>query len=179
MVERLMPMHSFPGLEPYILSDVQRAGVETEFSLVLADARLAGRSKADIRRAIPDTCDGVPGVYLWVMSVGPVLYRVYVGKTKSLERRVADYMKDFQPHSPNDYKIRIFQQAVFAKEPEASFMLYFARASLETYTRLETQAVQRYTPLLNQRASVAPAAREAFQKAFEAFYRAGFDSVLA
>jgi hypothetical protein len=174
-----MSSQTFPGLQPFILNEAQRIGIEAEFALVLSDARLVGRSKDDIRHAIPKIYDDVPGIYFWIMGIGPHLYRIYVGKTKSLERRVADYMKDFQAHSPNDYKIRIFQQAICEKEPSAGFRLYFERASLDTYTSLETQAVQRYDPLLNRRASVSPAAREAFKNAFEAFYRAGFEAVLA
>ena len=147
-----MSSQTFPGLQPFILSEAQRIGIGAEFALVLSDARLAGRRKDDIRQAIPNTYVGVPGIYFWIMGIGPHLYRIYVGKTKSLERRVADYMKDFQAHSPNDYKIRIFQQAIFEKEPSAGFRLYFKPATLDTYTRLETQAIQRYDPLLNRRA---------------------------
>jgi hypothetical protein len=172
-----MGTNPFPGLEPYVFSETQRRGLEAVFGLALSDARLVGRSKDDILD-IPGAFCRVPGVYFWVMGIGSCLYRIYVGKTKSLERRVADYMKDFQPHSPNDYKIRVFQQAAIEAEPSAHFMLYFARSSPSNYSKLETQSVRAYCPLLNHRASVAQAARDAFERAFVAFYHAGFDEAL-
>ena len=164
----------FPGLEPFILNESQRSEVDIDFSLAMSDARLEGKSKHDICRVIPDAYNSVPGVYFWVMGVGPNLYRIYVGKTKSLERRLADYIRDFQAHSPNDYKVRIFQQAIIAREPAAYFTLYFAQAALDTYTQLEKKFIQRYKPLLNRPASVGPAARKSFQEGCVEFYRAGF-----
>lgn len=153
------------------------AEVQTRFSLILSDARLTILRKQDIRSASASLHNG-PGVYFWAMGVGNQSYRIYIGKTKSLARRVSDYMKDFQAHSPNDYKIRIFQQTIFDKHPEAQFRLHFVAASLETYTQVENDWIQRFDPLLNRRASASAGARDSFRKAFEAYYRAGFEEIL-
>lgn len=172
-----MPIADFPGLEPFSLSADQMADIQARFALVLSDARLTIVSKQDISAAAASVQNG-PGVYFWMMGAGGQNYRIYVGKTKSLARRVSDYMKDFQAHSPNDYKIRVFQQTILEKYPEAQFRLYFAAASLEKYTQIENELILRLDPLLNRRASTGAGARESFRKAFEAYYRAGFEDIL-
>ena len=38
-------------------------------------------------------------------------YKIYIGKTKSFSYRILNYIGDFQAHSPNDYKLRIFKRS--------------------------------------------------------------------
>ena len=173
-----MTIQILPGLEAFRLSLEGRAGLESKFQLVLEDANFVARSKEDIRRAILATYN-TSGVYFWVMSVGELRYRIYIGKTKSLVRRVADYLKEFQAHSPNDYKIRIFQQTILEWEPTTKFSLYFVQSPLSNYTNLENELIREYDPLLNRRAEISQAARDSFRRAFEAFYRAGFETALS
>jgi hypothetical protein len=168
---------SLPSLLTFQLSQSENELLQQQFECFLPDANLVTRSKSDIERSLTSAAD-IPGVYFWLMRDGSNYYKIYVGKTKSLKRRVSDYLKGFQPHSPNDYKIRIFQEVVLNHIPTAGFILYFARASVETYTQLETEMVQRYAPLLNRRARLCGDAREVFQKAFEVYYRQGFEELL-
>lgn len=173
-----MTIRLLPGLEAFCLSLEGRGGLESRFQLALEDANFIARSKEDIRQAIPGTYN-TSGVYFWVMSVGELRYRIYIGKTKSLVRRVADYLKEFQAHSPNDYKIRIFQQTILKLEPTTRFSLYFMQSPLGSYTNLENDLIREYDPLLNRRAEVSQAAKDSFRIAFETFYRAGFETALA
>lgn len=178
IIKNVMTTQILPGLEAFRLSREGQKELETKFQLVLDDANFITRRKEEIRHALPGTCNS-SGVYFWVMNVGEFRYRLYIGKTNSLVRRVADYLKEFQAHSPNDYKIRIFQEAILEFEPMAKFNLYFMQVPLDAYTTLETKLIRQYDPLLNRRAKVGKAARESFRNAFAAFYRAGFETLLA
>ena len=212
-----MTIQHLPGLKAFLLS----LDLEQEFQLVLEDANFITGKKEDIRRAIPGTYN-IPGLYFWVMSVRGKRYRIYIGKTKSLVRRVEDYVKEFQAHSPNDYKIHIFQQTILewesrtrwprkksrnrhflkirrstlkklqrrfcqtltfceiikTRRSKTRFSLYFMASNLKDYTNLENVLIRKYDPILNRRAEVSQAARDLFRIAFEAFYRAGFETAL-
>jgi excinuclease UvrABC nuclease subunit len=172
-----MIIQVFPGLEAFCFSPEEQIGLESSFRLLLDDVNMINGSKESMRQSILDA--GVTsGVYFWVMGIRELQYRIYIGKTKSVMRRVADYMKEFQAHSPNDYKIRIFQQTILQCEPSARFSLYFTQSPLSDYTSLENELIRKYDPLLNRRAKVSQAAQDMFRNAFEAFYRAGFETTL-
>ncbi len=173
-----MTIQIFSGLEGFRLSLEERVGLESRFQLVLEDANFIASNMEDIRRTILSKYNS-SGVYFWVMSVGELRYRIYIGKTKSLVRRVTDYLKEFQAHSPNDYKIRIFQERILECEPTTKFSLYFVQSPLSNYTNLENELIREYDPLLNRRAEISQAARDSFRRAFEAFYRAGFETALS
>lgn len=167
----------FPGLGRYHLSREDRATIDADFGLVCLDANLVAREKGDIGRS-GGTELAVPGIYFWTVVIASATYNIYIGKTSSLKRRMNDYAKEFQPHSPNDFKLRIFQQAIFEHAPDAVFQLRFRPASLGDCTRLETETVRNFLPLLNERSVPSAETREAFRNAFEEFYRSGFEELL-
>jgi len=123
----------------------------------------------------------VPGIYFWVMRYGNEddLFRIYIGKTNSLSYRVQNYLSEFQPHSPNDFKLRIFQTFISEVAPTAALDLLFSRRSADQLTQSENEAIAFYDrPLLNRRQSASASARGALQDAFAQYYRSAFEGVL-
>ena len=120
----------------------------------------------------------VPGIYFWLMNVGSSEYKIYIGKTESLSYRVANYIADFQPHSPNDFKLRVFELFVGELMPSASMSLFFARKGISEITDAENKALKKYRPLLNQRAEPTREAKAQLRDAFTAFYQSSFEAKL-
>ncbi|UCV28392.1 GIY-YIG nuclease family protein [Ferribacterium limneticum] len=165
------------GLNQFIQSANETAAIKLQFDLVCSNANLVNPECGAIGDAL-NTDLATPGIYYWSMLVGESEYKIYVGKTNSLLRRIKDYLKEFQPHSPNDYKLRIFQQAAVKRYPNAKFSLRFFSANVANLTKLENDMVTLLDPLLNQRAKPPAQAKTALQHAFEAYYIAGFSTLL-
>lgn len=163
----------FGHLEKYRLVGEHDAMFRAQFSPVRVDLVLATLAAAGPDPAL-SALTGVRGVYFLTMRLGPCVYKIYVGKTTSLPRRLADYAKAFQVHSPNDFKLRAFQDFIWQHFPAATFDLYFARESELGYTLDETAAVQLYRPLVNERAKKNVDARLTVQQACESHYAAVF-----
>lgn len=159
----------FPGLERYKFSDSEAATFHKRFNRVLADVDLEAltpRGPDPMLRALRD----VAGIYFWTMRIGTSTFKIYVGKTKSLPRRLSDYTNEFQVHAPNDYKLRFFQSFILSLEPDAAFDLHFAEGGAQGYTMDETEAVKEYGPLINERADTTAEDRETMKQAFSDHY---------
>lgn len=165
------------GLRQFIQSAEEAVVVSSKFTLVCEDANLVTPECGMIQDFLK-TKNAVPGVYYWSMRVAESEYKIYVGKTTSLQRRVKDYLKDFQPHSTNDYKLRIFQKAAFVCCPGAVFILRFSECNISDLTGTENEIVFRLRPLLNQRVTPPESAKATLQRAFEDYYAAGFNALL-
>lgn len=166
-----------PGLERYRFVDAEAATFNGRFSRVLTDVdleTLSPRSPDSMLRALRD----VAGIYFWTMRIGSFTYKIYVGKTKSLPRRLSDYTNEFQIHAPNDYKLRFFQSFIRNREPTAAFDLYFVKGGVQGYTLDETEAVKEYGPLINERAETTSEDREVMKQAFAAHYSGIFTQKL-
>jgi hypothetical protein len=167
-------LEKFGGLTKYRLEDEHSSEFRTQFELVrrgLVLSSLAADADADPALS---ALTGVRGVYFVTMRLGGSEYKIYVGKTTSLPRRLADYRKAFQVHSPNDFKLRVLQDYMWQRFPQAAFDLYFARESELGYTSDETAALRRHSPLVNERATKSVDAIFVMQQAFEAHYAAVF-----
>jgi hypothetical protein len=125
------------------------------FDLVRKDVNLNDPYLREQFREDPKLKDlgETPGVYLWVMRSADEEFKIYVGKARSLSRRLEDYTNRFQVHSPNDYKLRFFQS--FLEEAlgdlRATMDLYFLKSTLDEFTGLETKVVKAYGPFINKR----------------------------
>ena len=118
------------------------------------------------------------GVYFWILELEGKQYKVYIGRTKSLIRRLSDYTSTFQIHSPNDYKLRFFQEFIYENYKNANFSLFFRKCSKNDYTEIETSEIQRYKPLINLRAQVSVEEKNKIKKAFRSYYESVFISKL-
>jgi hypothetical protein len=111
-----------------------------------------------------------PGIYYWVMRCGNDRFKIYVGRTTSLRRRVCEYANEFQPGVPNDYKMRHFQRWMRERFSDAQLDLYFC----ETPNRIaeEKEVVRKTRPFINvPSGSDSAALREANWK----YYCDGFN----
>ena len=163
----------FGQLAKYRLEDEHSATFRTQFDLVRKDLVLATLAAAEPDPAL-SALAGVRGIYFLTMRLGPSIYKIYVGKTTSLPRRLAEYGKAFQVHASNDFKLRALQDFMWQHFPTATFDLYFARESGLGYTSDETAGVRQYRPLVNERAKKSVDARLVLQQACESHYAAIF-----
>jgi hypothetical protein len=114
------------------------------------------------------------GVYCWVMRWREARYKIYVGRTKSLPRRLKEYGNPFQPGVPNDYKLRHFQKWMRAEFEGAQLDLYFVESG--DHNALETTIVRKLNPFINERMH---GDKDAFIAASWLFYRDSFERRLA
>ena len=161
------------GLDQYLLKDDEAAMFHAEFKLVLKDINLE-----TIKLNIPEltALKNTHGVYFWMMRLGNSLYKVYVGKTNSLPRRLRDYKNEFQEHAPNDHKLRFFQTFMNERYPGSEFDLYFTVA--EEHTQKEKESVRKYCPLINEKTRVSEVDRKVMKDAFAGYYASIFKSKL-
>ncbi len=164
--------HNFSLFE---FSTAQIASLQTDFSLLISETDLSRCNSVD--RIIADYKQ-VSGVYFWVMCHGEKVFRIYIGKTKSMSYRMQNYIGEFQPHSPNDYKLRIFHAFLAESIPGATLDLYFSPKNLNDLTKAENLALVTYDPLLNRRQRPSVNARAALRDAFSGYYRSAFEKLL-
>lgn len=171
------------NFEPYLLSFKDKELLTKDFKIISSNLIVKLLTKPSLSEIIQKSLNVVPnkqiGIYFWVMSINANEYKIYIGKTKSLERRLSDYIINFQIHSPNDYKLRFFQEFVLKNTHEAKFHLYFQLCHLTDYTAIETTSVKYYKPLINQRAIVSNDSKKKMKRAFREYYNAVFLSKLS
>jgi hypothetical protein len=117
------------------------------------------------------------GVYFWLLDLDSNCYKIYIGKTTSLKRRLGDYSNPFQIHSPNDYKMKFFQEFILNKYENAQFRLLFKRASKESITALETKEINAFNPLINQRKKPSKEVQLKIFDSFRAYYNESFQLI--
>jgi hypothetical protein len=115
------------------------------------------------------------GIYFWVLRHETNEYKLYIGQTNSLSNRLLNYVSEFQAHSPNDYKLRIFAAFLAEFAPEAALDLYFAVTDIGRLRDAEKDAIRRYDPLLNRLPPPSAEAKEKLKSAFEFYYRSAFE----
>lgn len=149
------------------LSDDDEELLSKNFSLLLRDCRLHSLRPADFSSAVSATS----GCYLWLMRLGGSSYKIYVGRTHSIRRRLTDYSGHFQPHSPNDFKLRFFEEFIREVFPAAELDLYFIAHPLEKCGDTEKQLIRVLRPLINSLPPSTAEERELLRAAFSQFYR--------
>ena len=92
--------------------------------------------------------------------------------------RIQNYVSEFQPHSPNDYKLQVFHSYMTEITPGSSLDLYFSRTKVTNLTEIENTAITKYDPLLNRRKPASNNARMALRDAFSLYYRSSFEALL-
>jgi hypothetical protein len=160
------------GFDRFLLQGEQSITMRREFQPVLNGTDLEKNRQV---LEVISTYKGVPGIYFWVLRYENAEYKVYIGKTNSLSYRVLNYVSEFQPHSPNDYKLRIFHTFLIELFPTATLDLYFAEKELNSLAQAETDAINRYNPLLNKLPKPTAEAKDELRKAFSLYYRSAFE----
>ena len=171
------------NLSPYCLQSDEIRSLTSNYREVSSNLcldSLTKQSASELVKAHLDKyqCSSL-GVYFWMLHVGNDEFKIYIGKTKSLERRLADYLGEFQIHSPNDYKIRFFQEFAYRHFPDSRFSLHFRSCELESYTDIESESVRQYSPLINQRCNANNDLKHAIKLGFKDYYDSVFSLKLS
>jgi hypothetical protein len=154
-------------LKTFELTTADADLVGHEFTLLLADCRLSELTATECRAKLP----AQSGCYLWIMCLDSSRYKIYVGQTRSILKRVTDYSRGFQIHSPNDYKLRFFEEAMRETFPQGTLDLYFAAMKLDDCQTRETELVRHLAPLINTLPVANEQERGLIRDAFRAYYR--------
>lgn len=157
---------TFSGLDRYLLTSEEASVFYAELKLIMSNVNL---ETIKLNNPVLTALTNVPGVYFWVMRLGSRAYKIYAGKTNSLPRRLRDYKNEFQEHAPNDYKLRFFQTFILEHHSDAELDLYFIAA--DGHTQKENEVVQKFCPLINEKARVSKVARKIMKDAFEEYYK--------
>lgn len=119
------------------------------------------------------------GIYFWVMRWNDCNYAIYMGSSNNLMGRLKNYTAAFQPHSPNNFKIRCFHDFMGQEFSGATLDLYVLSEAIdrkELY-RHECGLIVKYHPLMNKLPSLKESRRE-IQDKFKAFYRDSFIKIM-
>lgn len=139
------------GLSRYKLTD-EDARLLQNFGFLLI-ARDVDLETIDLKLPAIAALKDQKTVYFWHMRYGGEEYKVYVGKTSSLPRRLREYRNKFQPGVPNDYKLRLFQAWAREKFPGSALDLYAAQR--DDNQAVETELWRKTKPLINERANTS------------------------
>jgi len=171
----MAPMNPLARFEMFVLTPAESEAVRTEFVQILNGSVL---SKTESVADVIKSHKKVACIYFWILRHEQAQYKIYIGKTNSLSYRLLNYISEFQPHSPNDYKLRIFHAFIMELVPTAALDLYFANVDISVITQAETAAIGKYNPLLNNLPSPTPDARDSLKKAFALYYESAFEQRL-
>ena len=112
------------------------------------------------------------GCYFWLMGYDSRRFKIYIGKARSIRKRITDYAKGFQPHSPNDYKLRLFQEGMNRDLASATLELYYVEVAGEKQRgEAETKFKCRFRPRINYLPKPLPQEREAIRNAYRDYYQ--------
>jgi len=162
------------NLNPFKLSDDELLTLNSDYSLIIKNVDFTSINKNQYNE-IPENY----GVYFWLMRYKNDSYKIYIGKTNSLKRRVNDYTIDFQIHSPNDFKLQFFQNFIRSNLDGTNLDLHFMQCTKDDYTEKETKAINMFKPFINQRAKVSVEVKNKMKKAFEGYYHQIFADKLS
>lgn len=169
-------MNALTRFNRFLLTEADANAVRCEFTQVLTCNSTLPKDDAVLQ--LLNTHNGVAGIYFWVLRQEKVEYKLYLGKTNSLAKRLLNYLSEFQAHSPNDYKLRIFGAYLAELAPAAVLDLYFATKDSGSLSEAERTAIGRYKPLLiNHLPRPNINAKKQLREAFEAYYRSILRSV--
>lgn len=167
-------MNPLASFDQFLLSNGDAEAMRSEFVPVLTAATF---TRDGPLRQLLATHKKVSGVYFWIARHESNEYKIYIGQTNSLANRLVNYVSDFQAHSTNDFKMRVFAAFLAESAPDAALDLYFSPT--DNYKAAEKQAIHKYDPLLNKLPPPSAEAKEKLKSAFEFYYRSSFELRLA
>lgn len=162
----------FPGLQRYQASQSELVAIRSTFVVVAPNVDLRPNASSHLRKL---KAADAPGLYFWVMNFDGGSYKIYLGRTNALSRRLYEYTGSFQPHSPNDYKLQVFHAFLLERVPSATLDLLFSQATTGSLQPAEKAAIQTYRPLLNEPAPMTIETRRDLQDAFSRYYRGAIE----
>ena len=154
-------------MKRFELSSTEAQALEGDFRLLISGIDLRNINQATSLSGLP----AQSGCYFWIMCSDSRRYKIYIGRTRSILKRVMDYANDFQVHAPNDYKLRFFQESMSRGFPTAAFDLYFTDVPVEQCKAREKELLRQFSPLINTLPPPTEHERDLIRRAFEEYYR--------
>jgi len=164
-----------PGLARYKLTKDDCQLLQSAFKLVEENVHLRLLGDPTSRQHFAAFKEGL---YFFVLNCDGEKFKIYLGRTNALSRRMREYTNTFQPHSPNDFKLQAFQSFVSESIPRATIDLYFQCQPASQLKEAEANAISLYKPLLNEPSQPTVEARRALQDAFSLYIRSTFEQRL-
>lgn len=97
------------------------------------------------------------GLYLWTFIIDNVEFKLYVGSAnerksaqnnkRGMAGRFSEYIDKFHPSSPNDYKIKFFEN--FLGEVKVSFNFYYSERNDSDLRAIESRLRKEINPLFD------------------------------
>ena len=169
-------MNQLARFDRFLFAKGEVDAMRNVFTPVLTNATL---TRDEPLRRLLETHNKVSGIYFWILRHETKEYKIYIGQTNSLANRLVNYVSEFQAHSTNDYKLRVFSAFLGELAPKAALDLYFSATDVGSLNGAEKDAIRRYDPLLNQLPPPSADAKERLKNAFEFYYRSAFESRLS
>jgi hypothetical protein len=164
------------GLSRYKITAAEAELIGSQFILVEADVHLQLKGVAvDSTRYARHR----EGLYFFVLRIDDQCFKIYLGRTNALSRRMREYTSGFQPHSPNDFKLQAFQWYLAKSLPDAKLDLLFRPMPSEDLKAAEAAGISHYRPLLNETSKASNEARLALQEAFSVYVHSTFEQRLS
>lgn len=160
-------------MDRFGLTHDQLARLRGSYRLLLENVDLSLRGRLD-----PAQHPMISGIYCWILHLENRGFGIYVGRTRSIAARLANYGGEFQPHSPNDYKLRLFQDFVKETDPQARMDLHFLPQPIDALKIAEKEEIAAFDPMLNRRHLASQDSRDALKRAFARYYRSAFERTL-
>lgn len=164
-----------PGLVRYQATEFDLQSIQSTFELVEENVHLRLLGTPTARS--PFAAFG-EGLYFFLLKLDGRKFKIYLGRTNALSRRMREYTSAFQPHSPNDFKLQAFQNYVSETFPKATLDLFFQRLPSSSLKEAEAAAIKLYLPLLNELSQPTIEARQALQEAFSRYVCSTFEQRL-
>ena len=163
------------GLSQYQATELDIGSIQSSFELVEVNVhlRLLGTPTGGAQFAAFGE-----GLYFFLLNLDGKKFKIYLGRTNALSRRMREYTSAFQPHSTNDFKLQAFQSYLSEVFPTATLDLFFQRLPSSALKEAEAAAIKLYLPLLNELSQPTREARQALQEAFLRYVRSTFEQRL-
>lgn len=126
------------GLSRYKITAVEAELIGSQFILVEADVHLQLKGVATVSDRYAGHGEGL---YFFVLKLNNECFKIYLGRTNALSRRMREYTSGFQPHSPNDFKLQAFQWYLAKSLPDAKLDLLFRPLPSEDLKRRKLRAL--------------------------------------
>lgn len=171
-----MPYITLPsGLCRYQATEIELRSIQSVFELVEANVHLHFQGTPSFTGRYAAFGEGL---YFLLLNLEGAKFKLYLGRTNALARRMREYTSAFQPHSPNDFKLQAFQYYLSETFPTATLDLLFQRLPDTSLKEAEATAIKLYSPLLNEPSQPTREARQALQDAFARYVRSTFEQRL-
>lgn len=153
------------SIRNFIATDEEREGVESSFQ--------RHGIEFDFTNSRPGYLPTVPaasGVYFIAGERSGHILKIYVGQAANVRRRMGDYHRGFQVHSPNDNKLAMFQRWLEEHDPGWTITLRTISVGDDERAAAEADWITRLDPLVNGTGHPDDEARTMVEQAFRHFF---------